>query len=510
MTSVRDARLRTPDRHPAEFREGYPRGRLGRGLTVLLLVAPLTGCLGLPRSDGPPAIAPLPPVVQRGGLFEGAAAREHRRLAASFGGEMRAPGVERIAAEVAGRLAPVAGAEGGPTSYRVTLLNSPSVNAFALPTGDLYLTRGLLALANDTSELAAVIAHEMAHVAANHAISRAERELRSALVTRVVAEVLNDPGSSDLIQVASRADLAGFSRAQELEADKIGVRLVAKAGFDPYGAVRFLNALGRHSASRSAFLGDRQNAVAEFLSTHPSTPERIALAMSAAREISAPGMGKADRAAYLAAIDGLAYGEDPSGGVVRGRLYLNTRLSVAFAAPEGYLMEAGPQAVIGLRPSGGEALRFDRLDADGIDPEVALGTGWIDGVILSKPERLTIGGLPAATVTGKGQDWQFRFVAIRHGESLYRLIYAAKERFHEADRGFRASMASFRPMSPDEIARVRPLRLRVMTAQAGDSAEALATRMTGVDRPLERFLILNGLERGQALVPGQGYKIVTE
>lgn len=478
-------------------------------VAMLALSLALASCIGERGTSGnAPSIAPLPPIAQRAPFFEPAAAREHRRLVEAFGGQVRAPALERLGQDIVARLA---GAETGGRQFRLTILNAPAVNAFALPSGDIYVTRGLLALANDSAELAAVIAHEMAHVTANHALTRAEQELKTALVSRVVSEVLNDAGAGSLLRDAARVDLAGFSRAQELEADRIGVRSMARSGFDPYGAVRFLNALGRNSATRAALLGERPgSSQPDFLSTHPATPERIALAMSAARQIGAPGSGTRGREAYLAAIEGLPFGEDPASGVVRGRRYLNPGLGIGFTAPEGYVMEVGAQAVIGVMPGGTQALRFDRLENAAGSPEAAIATGWIEGVSVGPIESQTISGLRVASATGRGQDWGFRFVAFEAGGQTFRLIFAARENFEQADRSFRATMQSVRALSPEDVARIRPLVLRTVAASPGDTAESLATRMVGVDRAVERFLILNGLERGQALTPGDRYKIVTE
>jgi predicted Zn-dependent protease len=483
------------------------------GLALACMMAmPLAGCITEREGNVElPRVAPLPPPSERGSSFETGALREHKRLVASLGGELRAPAIERVANDVLAKLAAASLSDGGPGNYRLTLLNSPSVNAFALPTGHMYVTRGLLALANDTSELAAVLAHEMAHVTANHANSRSERELRSALLSRVASDVLNNTSSSEASQTQSQADLAGFSRAQELEADRIGVRTLAKAGFDPYGAVRFLNSLGRNSASRAPLLtersGGRQN---DFMSTHPTTPERIEAALASARQIAAPGIGQSEQTRYLATLDGLTFGEDPASGVVRGRRYLNPTLKIGFMAPEGFVMEPGVQAVIGVHPSGEQVLRFDRLEANDNTPEQAVASGWIEGVKLDTIESFTANGLAGATATGRGQEWTFRFAAIRSGNSMFRLIFAARNDFIEADRGFRAATTSLRILTTEEASRIASLRVRIVAAQAGDRAESLAARMTGVDRPLERFLILNGLERSQALLPGQSYKIVTD
>ncbi|MFL5148334.1 MAG: M48 family metalloprotease, partial [Microvirga sp.] len=136
---------------------------------------------------------PLPAGAPRLAGDERANEREHARLVAAFGGEYRAPEAKRLLGEVAARL--VAATERPDERYEITILDSPAVNAFALPSGRLYVTRGLLALANDTSEIAAVLAHEIAHVTLRHASARSELALRSQLVSRVVSDVLNDPAA---------------------------------------------------------------------------------------------------------------------------------------------------------------------------------------------------------------------------------------------------------------------------------------------------------------------------
>ena len=151
------------------------------------------------------------------------------------------------------KLAPVS--NGAAEPYRVALLNSPVVNAFALPSGDIFITRGLLALAEDTSEIAAVMAHEIAHVTARHAAQRAEFEKTAALFTRVNAQVLGREQEAQEGEARSKLSIARFSRQQEFEADQIGIKDIAKAGYDPYGAAQFLTALGEWSALRASISG---------------------------------------------------------------------------------------------------------------------------------------------------------------------------------------------------------------------------------------------------------------
>ncbi len=467
----------------------------------------LAGCAGQQQA-GLPSTAPLPPAAPRVTRLERAAGREHARLIAAFGGEYRAPAAEKVIEDVVTRL--VTATDRPDQPYRVTLLNSSVVNAFALPTGNVYMTRGLLALANDTSEVAAVLAHEIAHVTANHALARAELEQRSLLVSRVVAEVLNDPGAGQIVRNESRLSLASFSRAQELEADRIGVRTIAKAGFDPFGASRFLASLGRNSAIRKNSGGSEKPGM-DFLSSHPTTPERVAQSLSSARQIAAPGLGEGDRIRYLGAIDGIVYGEDPTEGFVRGRRFVHPGLGITFIAPESFSLENTAQAVVGIASAGGQALRFDGVQVPaGQTLNGFLGSGWIEGLETDSVETLTINGLEASTATARGKEWTFRLGAVRVDGTVYRLLFASRTMTAESERAFRQTLESIRRLSADEVRAIKPLRVSIVTAREGDTAEALASLMAGTDKVLERFLVLNGLDRGGPLKPGQRYKIVVE
>ncbi len=470
----------------------------------LLAAALAAGCAEQSVRSTSPLTTPVPPAAPRAGLIESGQTREHRALVEAFGGEYRYGPAERYLAGILARVASAANADG--VNYRVTILNSPVPNAFALPSGDVYVTRGLLALASDSAEIAAVLAHEIAHVTARHAMARQELERRSSLITRVSTELLRDQTGGERALAQGQTTLAGFSRQQELEADEIGVRTMAAAGFDPYGAARFLTALGRNTGAR---LGGASGNP-DFRSTHPNTPERIATALAAARrrDAASPGRGEADRDGYLAAIEGLMFGDDPAKGGVRGTSFADPRAGIGFDAPAGFTLENG-QAVIGVHADGRKALRFEAVDVpDGQTLEAFVTSGWIEGVVAGQPESISLNGLPAATATASGRTWNYRFVAVRGPVAIYRLIYAVQGPIAEADAAFLQSMRTVRPVRPGETP--RPLKLDIVAAGAGETAESLAQRMRGVDRPLERFLVLNGLERPGPLQAGRRYKIVVE
>ena len=477
-------------------------GRLRRARSFALvtaLAAGIAACAG--GEAGPLAPVSVPAEAPRAGPGPRADA-DHAKLVAAFGGEVRAPAAQRLLAEVTDRL--VKATDRPEEAYAVTILDSPSINAFALPSGRLYVTRGLLALASDTSEIAAVLAHEIAHVTLRHATARSEMALRSALVTRVVTDVLSDAATGAVMESESKVALARFSRTQEFEADGIGVRTVARAGYDPFGAARFLGALNRTMALRVSGGG-----TPDMLSSHPSTPERVAQATQAARRIGAPGLGTDDRARYLAAIDGLAYGDNPADGVVRGKRFIHPRLDVSFQAPDGFVLENTARAVLGVTPDGGRRLLFDAVEsAVGQGLEEVLRATWSDALDPDSVQNRIVNGHAAVVATSKGKEWTFRLAAVRIGANTFRMIMATRGAV-DVEPAFGRWLESARTVTPEEAA-IRPLRLQVVSSGPGDTVETLAARMAAPDRPIERFLVLNGLDRGRALQAGQGYKVVVE
>lgn len=437
-----------------------------------------------------------------------AAEREHERILASYGGAYDDPKLEALISKTVERL--VAASDRPDLSYKVTILNSGAVNAFALPTGQLYVTRGLIALASDTSELSSVLSHEMAHVLAKHASIREDQARQAAVVTRVMTDMGNDPDLTALALAKTKLSMASFSRAQEFEADGIGVGISARAKFDPYGAARFLTAMERNAALKAArSSGDPRSQ--DFLSSHPATPERVQNAQANARQYAAPEGGERDRETYLSIIDGMVYGEDPSEGFVRGRRFLHPKLGFTFTAPESFTLDNTAQAVIGVREGGNQAMRFDVVR---VASEQSLGeylnSGWMENVDKGSTEDITINGLPAASAVAHGDQWHFRVYALRFGSDVYRFIFAAKQKSTESERNARETVGSFRRLTLEEIQAARPLRIKVITVQPGDTVESLAHRMAGVDRPAERFRVLNGLDAHAQVKVRDRVKIVVD
>jgi predicted Zn-dependent protease len=357
------------------------------------------------------------------------------------------------------------------------------------------------------------MSHEMAHVIARHAATREEQARKTELISNV-NDLLSDPQVGAMALARSKIALASFSRSQEFEADGIGVGIAARAGFDPFGASRLLTSMGRNAELYTASRGGDARSL-DFLSSHPATPERVKNAADSARQFPAASRAHRDndKEAYLASIDGMTYGEDPADGFVRGRHFLHPKLGFSFMAPEGFVLDNTTQAVLGSKEGAGLALRLDVVK---VSPEQSLieylNSGWIENIENGSVEELTVNGIPAATATATaaGNQGAFRLYVVRLGGEVYRFIFAAKDRTAEVDRAFRESIQTFRRLTAQETRSIKPLHLKIVKVQPGDTVESLSTRMAPFDHQIERFQVLNGLKTDEPLKVGDRIKIIVE
>ncbi len=248
--------------------------------------------------------------------------QQHGKIIEEYGGRLQSPALQ---AYVDGIMKRVAQASDRPDiPYQIFILDTPIINAFALPGGYTYVTRGLLALANNEAELAGVIGHEIGHVTARHSAQRHTAAVGANIVANILGAVARAqaPGTENVVgkaaQLGGSALLAGYSRGQEYEADDIGVRSSAKAGYEPEAASRFLASLGRESAFQASLANRQASPLADWFSTHPNTQERV----QRARQIALPYRIDGDtfrqgRNAHLQAIANLVYGDQADGRRVK-------------------------------------------------------------------------------------------------------------------------------------------------------------------------------------------------
>ncbi|MDI7864871.1 M48 family metalloprotease [Rhizobiaceae bacterium n13] len=489
------------------------RYRIGLRLSALLFTAALVaGCQSLVDQPYEANVRPsskpqIVDEVQKNDPRAQMGAREHPRIVASYGGEYKDAKTERLVARITGALTAVS--ENPNQSYRITILNSPAINAFALPGGYLYVTRGLLALANDASEVAAVLSHEMAHVTANHGIERQRREEAEVLASRVVAEVLSSDLAGKQALARGKLRLAAFSRNQELQADVIGVRMLGEAGYDPYAAARFLDSMAAYA--RFTAVDPDSDQSLDFLSSHPNAPQRVELARRHARAFGTEGsIGDRGRDYYLAGINGLLYGDSPQEGYVRGQTFMHGALGIRFDVPSGFQIDNKVEAVLATGP-GDVAIRFDGVADERKDSLTNyISSGWVTGLLPETIRPITINGLEAATARAQADRWDFDVTVIRINEQIFRFLTAVPKGSPALETTAEVLRSSFRRMTPEEIASLKPLRVRVVTVQPGDNITTLAARMMGTDRKLDLFKLINALPAGATVSPGDKVKIISE
>ncbi len=483
---------------------------------MLAVALALSGCAGgsLNLGDGgslASTTAAAKPAKANSGFDEKEVAlgqREHPKIVAAFGGTYADPKLQRYLDETVDKLSRAS--DRPDLDYQVTVLNSPSINAFSLPGGYIYVTRGLLALANDSSETANVLAHEMAHIISRHAIKREEQANSVAVMSQVVNDVIRDPEAGQAALALTKGRLAQFSRQQELDADVIGIRMAAKAGYDPEGAVAFLRALERQTDLHSKVLNQAYDAGrVDIFASHPATPQRILAAEREAAQVGRNADMERDQSSYFKVIDGMAYGDDPREGFVQGRTFIHPALGITFTLPEGYGLENTSRAVVGFSAAG-DIIRFDAVAVPStVSLSDYLAADAVRGGRVTDITPITVNGFPAATATVGGEGWTFKVAAIRgDGNRVYRFILASRDLDHARETELLEAAQSFRTIPPEEARAIRSQQLDIVTVGPGDTVESIATRMAFSDHQVERFRVLNGLSPADKLRPGQEVKIV--
>ncbi|MFT3972774.1 MAG: M48 family metalloprotease [Amaricoccus sp.] len=364
--------------------------------------------------------------------------------------------------------------------WQFLVLDTPEANAYSLPGNRIYVTRGMLALANDEAELATVLAHEIGHAVsgdADHDAPDAER------------------------------------RASEFRADRLGMGYLVRAGYDAEAQVDFLRTLlaQRRLAFRLAGVDPRTEASAP--SNHPALADRLVVA----RREAAGASGRRGRDAYLAAIDGLVWGDGPSQGFVDGQTFFSPKLGFAFDAPIGYGLTNRKDSVT-ADGSHGAMFLLDSVADPGGSPVDYLALRWVPKIAedigagpVTGLQSIQLNGLEAARGRVMLHDGRSERVAdltvVRLGGRLYRLTGLRRTGDATAAAALAATAASFHAVDPAEARTYQPPRLLVHQITPGEDVRALAEAMP-VDAPRATFDMLNELRPGRVLREGDVVKLV--
>lgn len=485
----------------------FPRSTRYLLATALVLSA-------VPQSGLTAATTAATGVISAKDRAEGA--KNHPQLVALFGGAMTGPQADYVGS-IGRRIATASGSGDASSAYTVTLLNSSINNAFAVPGGYLYTTRQLVELMNNEAELGAVLGHEKGHVDARHSSKRQNAALKNQIFG-VIGAVLSGAvlGNSQIGQVLQKGFLQGsqlltlkFSRAQEDEADALGVSYLKRAGYDPRAMSTVLQSLANQNALDARLMGTSDQ-VPVWASTHPDPAARVRTTL----RLAGNQTGITNRDIFLTKISGLIYGDAPEQGYVEGRRFAHPIDRMAFEAPNGFYLVNGTQAVA-IGGQGGKG-QFTTAAFNGdLDTYVrgiftALGQANQAQLNVGNVERTTVNGIPAA----------YSVARVNNGNNqvdvtVFAYQWDATHAYHfmtitqAGSNPFGPMFASMRRLSNTEAAALKPRRLMVVTVKNGDTVQSMASRMAYTDARLDRFRVLNGLSANSTLIVGQKVKLVT-
>jgi predicted Zn-dependent protease len=401
--------------------------------------------------------------------------------------------------------------------WTFTVVDSPAINAFALPGGYIYLTRGLMAYLDDESELAGVLGHEIGHVTARHAAQSYTRQAQANIGLTILSifvpstRPFTDLGASGLGVLFLKN-----GREQELEADRLGVEYESDAGYDPTGVSRMLNTLARIDKMS-------ERGVPNWLSTHPASDTRVEKAEPLAAKFASAEAKTVNRDQYLEHINGLVFGDKPEDGVVRGNEFLHPLLRIGVTFPEGWELTNSEEAVMAREPGTDHYMVLQEVDRQSLAsqrstsvPDIAIGVmrraGYqnVDGSMQNINGNQAYVGVYRGTARDVGKV-TMRAAHISVGRQLYVVAgFAPEKEFDLVDREFAPALQTFRQLTAREAAGIRPNKIEFYVVKPGDSWQSIAVRQSKGYVNAATLAIMNDREVSEQPQAGDRVKIVVE
>jgi predicted Zn-dependent protease len=396
--------------------------------------------------------------------------------------------------------------------WHFTVVDQPAINAFALPGGYIYITRGILPFLDNEAELAGVLGHEIGHVTARHAAQQYTRSVGGQV--GLVALGIFVPAARPFGDIAAQGlglMFLKYSRGDELQADGLGARYEASGNWDPVGVPGMLSTLGRLDEADGSSKG-----VPNFLQTHPDPLSRVQEIQPQVEMLRAGRTNlKRDREALLQRTDGIIYGDNPEQGIVRGSAFLHPGLRFRIDFPNAWDIQNSPEQVVAKAPNADVFMLLQAVDMpSGRDiEEIALNSMQKAGFRAIQGERTSINGIASFSGIYEGALEDLGMVRMRaahvpYNNSVYVIAgLTAPSAFAQADSAFVSSIRSFRSLSAAEAANIKPNLIDLYVVRQGDSWASIAERSGGIIKPAT-LAIMNNAAPSSTPQVGARIKIV--
>jgi predicted Zn-dependent protease len=401
--------------------------------------------------------------------------------------------------------------------WHFAVVDEPAINAFALPGGYIYLTRGILPFLDTEAELAGVLGHEIGHVTARHSAQQYTKATTAGVgVTLLSIFVPEARPFQNLTETALGVLFLKYGRDDELQADRLGVQYSARTGWDPAGVAGMLRTLARLDDASGSRRG-----VPNFLSTHPAPADRVEKVQALVQQSPPTAVGtsgKVDQDDFLRRLDGLVFGDSPRQGIVRGNSFLHPTLRLSIAFPRGWEIQNTTSQVLAKAPERNDFMLLQLVpNPSGALEQVARGTMAKAGFQQLSGQRAEVNGLDAYVGTYQGQLQNVGSVVtlaahIVHDRNVYLFAgLAPPNEFDAVQRQFTESIRSFREMSAQEAANIHPDRVDLYTVRSGDTWASIAAR-GGEDAGMKpaTLAIMNNSDPAQPPRAGDRIKIIVK
>ncbi len=477
----------------------------------------LNGCMTLNPATGKKDFTPFMSPEKEDKMGKQA----HPEILKQYGGENKNLTLKGYVKKIGHRLASFS--EMKDKTFTFTILNSDVVNAFALPGGYIYVTRGMLSLFNSEAEMAAVIGHEIGHVTARHSAKRQSTSIFANLGAVLVGTLTKNNDIGRIAGQAAKLGIMSYSRGQEYQSDELGVRYSSRAGYDPYGASEMLKSLDAQHRLANILANKRnQKPRDDFFSTHPNTKDRVKRAYKAAQNTAIGENERSDgRRDYLNAINGMIYGDDPDRGLVLGRMFWHPSLRLTFTVPKDYKIQNGSTSVIARGISNktkNAALIFSGGKIENSNLQNYIQKIW-QGTVGKKAylrdiKNIRINSMKAITGWAEFRQENTMFVArmvaieFSKEQAFHFLTITQKNNNAALSQGLNKAVMSFRKLSHRESRKYKARRIKIITVKSGDTLLSLAQKMAFKSYKFERFLTLNGFTEQTILKRGSFVKII--